>query len=63
MRFVQHFEISRADFDLAIEETWRIQTPLFEQGIFQMTESHEPPNADIIFTFDNDIIRHFYRRE
>jgi hypothetical protein len=26
-------------------------------------EDHEIPNADIIYTFDNDIINEYYRRE
>ena len=62
MLFVQHFEISRADFDQAMEIIWKANISRLER-VGYLTESHEPPNADIIFTFDNDIIRHFYRRE
>jgi len=60
MRFVQHFNISREDFDAAIERTKAYFALL---GIDLTDELDELPNADIIFTFDNDLIRHFYRRE
>jgi len=60
MRFVQHFNISRGDFDSAVD---RIKMLHQMRGANLSDEMYELPNADIIFTFDNDIIRYFYRRE
>jgi len=60
MHFVQHFNIPREDFDAAVEELRRIRTAA---GLDLSDELHELPNADIIFSFDNNIIRYFYRRE
>jgi len=60
MRFVQHFNISRENFDAAIE---RMREHSIRMGHDFTNEEWEIPNADIIFTFDNDIIRWFYRRE
>jgi len=59
-RFVQHFNISREDFDAVVE---RRRANAEEWGVNLYDEWYERPNADIIFTFDNDIIRYFYRRE
>ena len=60
MRFVQHFNISREDFDAVIERT---RERGLQVGVDFTDEWHELPNADIIFTFDNDLIRYFYRRQ
>jgi len=60
MRFVQHFNISREDFDAAIG---MLRGFYIEWGWDLADEFNELPNADIIFTFDNDLIRYFYRRE
>ena len=60
LHFVQHFNISREDFENAVEELKNIRTYL---GHDMFDEWYEIPNADIIFTFDNDIINYFYRRE
>ena len=58
MRFIQHFEISREDFEYEITLMREIRTE--EQLV---DELFEIPSADIIFTFDNDIARYFFRRE
>jgi hypothetical protein len=60
MKFVQYFNISREEFDeaMARDKVFRI-----ELGNDFTQERFELPNTDIIFTFDNDIIRYFYRRE
>ena len=64
MHFVQHFDISRADFDAAIERMTTAQARLTANPMIDINhETLEIPNADIVFTFDNDIIRYFYRRE
>ena len=60
MRFVQVNNISRADFDAAVN---RMKESRIELGVDFTDEWHELPNADIIFTFDNDLIRYFYRRQ
>ncbi|MCL2356961.1 MAG: copper amine oxidase N-terminal domain-containing protein [Defluviitaleaceae bacterium] len=60
MRFVQYFNISREDFDAALE---RMRSHGIRMGHDFSDELHELPNADIIFTFDDEIIRWFYRRE
>ena len=64
MHFVQHFDISREAFDEAVE----LQRERFLYEIERWdrdanSEVFELPNADIIFTFNEDIIRYFYRRE
>jgi hypothetical protein len=60
MRFVQHFDISREEFDDAEE---RMREDFRRRNRDLTDEYYEIPNADIIYTFDNDIIRHYYRRE
>ena len=60
MRFLQYFNISREDFDAAMEITRELR---MEVGFDPTDERYELPNADIIFTFDNDLIRYFYRRQ
>ena len=64
MYLVQHFDISREDFDAAVARMTVTREQMAARGIINLaSEGHEIPNADIIFTFDNDIIRYFYRRE
>jgi len=60
MLFVRYFNITRDEFDEALERlrNWRLY-----MGTYIYCEEWEIPNADIIFTFNNDIIRYFYRRE
>jgi hypothetical protein len=60
MRFVKYFDISREDFDAVIEFYRKSRV---QRGWDMSEEGNELPNADIIFTFDNDLIRWFYRRE
>jgi len=59
MLFVRHFDISREDFDAVLND---YKARRLAAGRDLTDEEWEPPNADIIFTFDNDIIRWFYRR-
>jgi len=59
MLFVRHFDISREAFD-AVLNNYKARS--LAAGRDLTDENWELPNADIIFTFDNDIIRWFYRR-
>ena len=57
--FVKYCKISKTDFEATIEKT----KELYNKMGFDMThEDYELPNADIIYTFDNDIINEYYRR-
>ena len=60
MSFVQYFNIPREDFEGAVE---RLKKARISFGSDLTDEYFELPNADIIYTFDNEIIRFFYRRE
>ena len=63
MNFVLVNNISRKDFDAAVV---RLEERIYElatrENIDPNNEMFEIPNADIIFTFDMEIIRYFYRR-
>jgi len=62
-RFIQDFNVSREQFDAITEPIREAHERMAAQGIIDPNcERFELPNADIIFTFDNDIIRYFYRR-
>jgi len=64
MRFVQVHNISREDFDAVMEQmTANLANAVVILGLDPNDEWEELPNADIIFTFDDEIIRWFYRRE
>ncbi len=68
--FIKKFNISRADFDKANEEHKRLlleyggiaimnpaeEDPYYDRGI----ECREIYNADIIYTFDNELINSYY---
>lgn len=62
--FVKHFKISREDFEAACEKK-RLRFEEFHNvnGHDISDEAHEIPNADIIYTFDNEIINEYYRRD
>ena len=64
MNFVEHFNISREDFDTVVSRMSEWHESMASDNTIRINdEDFELPNADIIFTFDNDIIRYFYRRE
>ena len=64
MSFVEYFNISREDFDAAMDRLQEVHERFDAQGIRDINDEwSELPNADIIFTFDNDIARYFFRRE
>ena len=57
--FIKHFRISREVFEQGL--AWRrFMDEEFNNN--NSLEGFELPNADIIYTFDNDIINEFYRR-
>ena len=56
--FVKHFDISREAFDTAIAEL-AITNAIHGNN----DEEFEVPNADVIYTFDNEIINRYYRYE
>ncbi|MBS5734595.1 MAG: hypothetical protein KHW87_07840 [Clostridiales bacterium] len=64
--FIKDFHISREAFEQACQEfqLWlEDKSKRWAEGdaIFSM-ERYEMPNADIIYTFDNEIINNYYRR-
>lgn len=65
-QFVQHFGITREQFDKAnLEYAKRIQSklggiPCMNPKDYANQEDDEVYNADIIFTFDDDLIREYY---
>jgi hypothetical protein len=63
--FIQGYNIQREDFDAAVERIREIYKSMATSGFAPIgldDELFELPNADIIYTFDNDIINYFYRR-
>jgi len=60
VRFVKFFNIPKEEFEKIVE----LDLASARRNNIDLTdESNEIPNADIIYTFDNDIINEFYRRE
>ncbi len=65
-RFVQDFNISREDFDKAnnkdalIISTDMDEVPIMNPKDFLEQEVYEVYNADIIYTFDDEIINEYY---
>jgi len=56
--FVKHFDISREAFETAIAEL-AIHNAMNGNN----DEEFEVPNADVIYSFDNEIINRYYRYE
>lgn len=60
--FIKYFNISKADFENKIKEATQIFTEAADGDAFKYhTEQYELPNADILYTFDNDVINEYYR--
>ena len=57
---VKRYNISREDFDKAVDSyiARRIKS-----GTDMTLEEYEVPNADVIYTFDNELINRYYRYE
>lgn len=58
--FVKRYNISRTDFDKAVKVYIDTRN---KTGEDLYSEENEVPNGDIIYTFDNEIINHYYRYE
>jgi len=58
--FIKHYKIEKDDFVEAVqrEYEWAL-----DSGCSIYNEDCELPNADIIYTFDNEVINAYYRRE
>ena len=64
MHFVLYFDIQKEDFVAVVERLREIREDQANRwGLDLFLEEYELPNADIIFTFDPEIISYFYRRE
>ncbi len=65
-KFIQHFDISREDFDRANLEWAKIiiegfdGVPMMNPQDFANQETDEVYNADIIYTFDDETINNYY---
>lgn len=66
VNFVRDFNISREDFDRANNESaWRIKNlldgvPVMNPQDYANQEDDEVYNADIVYTFDNELINEYY---
>jgi len=63
--WVKHFGILKENFIVSMEKRkqwWQEESGLIDEITFDW-EVWELPNADIIYTFDNEIINAYYRRE
>lgn len=56
--FIKRYNISREEFDTMIDH---FVESCKELNFDMSCEFYEVPNADIIYTFDNDIINEYYR--
>ena len=59
-RYIIKYQIPKEAFVAALEKDIEISIKL---GIDITNEEFEPPNPDIIYTFDDEIINEYYRRE
>jgi len=57
---IKYGNIPREVFERVIK---RMEEKYISWGANMMLEDNELPNADIIYTFDNDIINEYYRRK
>ena len=56
---IKRYNITREEFDIA---TSKFEKYWGDKG-YTNWEEYEVPNGDIIYTFDNEVINHFYRYE
>ena len=61
--YIKHFKIPKEAFEKAIEEKKHFCVSSGFYNINPESEVWELPNPDIIYTFDNEIINAYYRRE
>ncbi|MDR1805600.1 MAG: hypothetical protein LBQ80_02360 [Clostridium sp.] len=64
-RIIEHFKIPKEEIEKCIEAEKQAYLDLISDGysIDLNSEEYELPNADIIYTFDDEIINDYYRRE
>ena len=60
LTFIKEYSIHKEVFEEAIRVEWEDRNHL---GLDMTQEEYELPNPDIIYTFDNEIINAYYRRE
>jgi hypothetical protein len=58
--YIKYFNIPKEVFE---DENRKLAKAWTDLGIANQDERYEIPNPDIIYTFDNDIINEYYRRE
>ena len=58
--FIKYFDIQKDKFEKAVVQDWQQKK---EWGFDMAQEGNELPNPDILYTFDNEIINAYYRRE
>jgi len=58
--FAEHFEIPKEQFVHLLDV---LEASWIDSGCDISSEEYELPNADIIYTFDNEIINEYYRRQ
>jgi hypothetical protein len=61
--FIKYFKIPKEKFIELVNQQAQAIASLKEAGINIDTEEFEIPNPDIIYTFDNEIINEYYRRQ
>ena len=64
--FIKRYNIPKEDFEKALEKIKEDNYELNKEHFMidgKLKEDHEFPNPDIIYTFDEDIIREYYRYE
>ena len=60
VQFVKHFDIQKEVFKEVVKKLWQ---DCVDYGYDTSEERFELPNTDVIYTFDNEIINAYYRRE
>ena len=63
--FIQVMDLPREEFEKAVDrqrQLWISQGDI-EEGQEVVHECYELPNADVLYTFDNDLINYYYRLE
>ena len=59
--WIRHYKIEKEDFVAAVQRIY--ESCVTQEGFDIYKEECEMFNADIIYTFDNEIINDYYRRE
>lgn len=62
---IQALDLPKEEFEKAVEkkrQAW-IENGYIKEGQTVVSEWYELPNADVLYTFDNDLINYYYRLE